>query len=123
MWGRNKETCCDYSDQNIQQVHYKFDFRITTWYIINLHAATGEEGILPRQGRGCCCRRFFTCDEIMIFLSACEFIEKSYTLHEESYIYFTIFQLFWLVQCSRGHPDADSGFSAMLCTERSVIIQ
>lgn len=43
MWGRNKETCCDYSDQNIQQVHYKFDFRIRTWYIINLHAATGEK--------------------------------------------------------------------------------
>lgn len=43
MWGSNKETCCDFSDQNIQQVHYKFDFRIRTWYIINLHVATGEK--------------------------------------------------------------------------------
>lgn len=64
MWGRNKETCCDYSDQNIQQVHYKWDFRIRTWHILNLCVATGGEGILPRQGRGRCCRSFFTCDEI-----------------------------------------------------------
>lgn len=56
----------------------------------------------------------------MIFLSVCEFIEKSYMLHEESYIYFTFFQLFWLVQSSRCHPDADSGFSAMLCVLSTV---
>lgn len=123
MWGRNKETCCDYSDQNIQQLHYKFDFRIRTWYIINLHAATGEKRFLPHQGRGGCCRRFFNCDEIMMFLSPCEFIEKSYMLHGECYIYFKFFQLFGLVQSSRCHPDADLGFSAMLCTERGVIIQ
>lgn len=43
LWGRNKKTCCDYSDQNIQRVHYKFDFRIRTWHILNLRVATGEE--------------------------------------------------------------------------------
>lgn len=43
LWGRNKKACCDYSDPNIQQVHYKFDFRIRTRHILNLRVATGEE--------------------------------------------------------------------------------
>lgn len=47
LWGRNKKTCCDYSDQNIQQVHYKFDFRIRTWHILNLPVATGGEKNVP----------------------------------------------------------------------------
>lgn len=62
--GGDKKTCSDYYEQNIQQVHYKFDFRTRMWRILNLRLTTGEEKMFQCQGHGgsCCCRRFFTHD-------------------------------------------------------------
>lgn len=125
MWARNKETCCDYSDPNTQQVHYKFDFRIRTRRIINLHVATGEARILLRQGQGCCCRRFFTYDEITSFFCLHVNVGKSHrcSMKNHTYILHLVWGFFCIIQSSRCHLNADLGLSAVPCTERGVIIQ